>query len=62
MRLQHYIINEAAYPGNIGFTEMCEFYRIANEKQIKEMEEILKEENWDKFRALIYKVLRVKLK
>jgi hypothetical protein len=62
MRLKHFVINEASYHGNIGFTEMCEFYRIASEDQIEEMEKILKKEDWEAFKKLIYKVLRVNLK
>lgn len=55
-------INEASYPGNIGFQEMAEFYRKATPKQIKQMEKIVKNGEFDKFKNLIRKVLGVRLK
>lgn len=56
------IIKEAVYSGNIGFEEMVRFYQVASPKEIKLMEKLLKSENWQKFKALIEKVLGVKLK
>ena len=34
-------INEAAYPGNIGFEEMVKFYKYAMEYEIEEMEKVI---------------------
>jgi enolase len=55
------LICEAAYPGNIGFAEMAKFYQVADDKQIKQMEEIIKNEDWEGFKKLISKVIKVKL-
>lgn len=55
-------INEAAYPGNIGFEEMVKFYREASDKEIQEMEEVIKHDDWNGFRRMIKKVLKVDLK
>jgi len=60
-RLKHYIlkpdnIDEAVYPGNIGFTEMVEFYTMATPYEEKEMVRIIKKGDWIKFRDFIYKV------
>ena len=54
--------DEVVSPNNIGFEEMAKFYQKATPQQIKEMERMFKNENWDKFKSLIYKVLGVKLK
>ena len=56
-----WLITEASYPNNVGFMEMAKFYQIATEEQISEMEEIIKSENWDGFKALIAKTLDVNL-
>ena len=61
-KFKHFIINEAAYDGNIGFQEMAMFYQKATDSEIKQMEKIIKNEDWDAFKNLIYKILRVKLK
>ena len=53
---------EMTYPGNIGFEEMVKFYQEATDTQIKEMETIIKKGDWGKFKLLIQKVLKVKLK
>lgn len=55
-------LDEAAYPGNIGFEELMSFYNNASDKEIKEMEDIIKKNDWMGFRNMIYKVLGVKLK
>ena len=62
MKTFKHMITEAAYPGNVGFVEMAKFYQTANKKQIKQMEDIIKAEDWDGFKELIQKVLNVKLK
>jgi len=56
-----HMISEASYPGNIGFSELVQYYQEANDKQIKEMEKIVKAEDWEGFKKLIQKVLGVKL-
>lgn len=55
------ILNEIAYGGNIGFTEMAAFYQKATPKEIKEMEKVTKAEDWDAFKKLIKRVLDVSL-
>lgn len=62
MRLEHYIINEAAYDANLGFEELCKFYQIASQKELKKLEEILKNEDWESFKRLIKKCLKISLK
>ena len=56
------VLGEAAYPNNIGFAEMVQFYQVASPSRIKDMEAIIKNEDWDGFRTLIQKVTGVKLK
>lgn len=55
-------IKEAAYKFNIGFEEMVRFYNQASPREIRQMEKIVKTNNWQKFKALIKKVLGVELK
>ena len=55
-------VNEAAYAGNIGFEEMVRFYQKASDSDIEKMEKIIKDDDWDGFRAMIKKVLHVDLK
>lgn len=62
MKKFKHMITEAAYPGNVGFMEMAKFYQEADPKQIKEMEKIIKAEDWEGFKKIIQKVLKVKLK
>ncbi len=50
MKFKHYILapgelNEASYPGNIGFEELSAFYKEASKQEIKQMEEILEKED-----------------
>ena len=56
------LLQEAAYPNNIGFAEMAKFFQIATPAQIKKMEKIVKDEDWEGFKSLIQKVVGVKLK
>lgn len=65
--MKHYIVNyknldEAAYDGNIGFEEMCKFYDVATKAEMQKMEEILKKEDWEKFKNLIQDVTGTRLK
>ena len=60
-KLKNYIIGEASYFGNIGFAEMVKFYQIANDKEIEEIEKIIKNNDWDGFKKLIYNKLKIKL-
>jgi enolase len=66
MRLKQYILmpglDEAAYPGNIGFEEMVEFYKVASKSEIAEMEKVIKKGDWNKFKELVTKVTGTKLK
>ncbi len=56
------MITEAAYPGNVGFQEMVEFYREASREDISAMEKIVKRGDWAGFKDLIRKVLKITLK
>ena len=60
-KLKNYIlaptVAEAAYPGNLGFEELMNFYQVASKQEIKEMEKVIKEGDWNKFRLLIKKVI-----
>jgi len=62
MKKWSHLITEASYPGNIGFSEMAKYYKTATPSQLKELEKIIKSEDWDAFKAQIKKVLGVKLK
>ena len=53
---------EASYRMNIGFQEMAAFYNTATKNQIKHMEKIVKDNDWNAFKRLIKKVLNVELK
>jgi enolase len=55
------ILNEMVYGGNIGFQEMAEFYQKATSKEIKQMEKIIRAEDWAGFKKLIKRVLKVTL-
>lgn len=55
-------LGEAAYPGNIGFEEMVEFYNVASKSEITEMEKLIKRADWNKFKDLIKKVTGEELK
>lgn len=54
-------MKEAVNKFNVGFEEMVKFYNEANPKQIKQMEKIVKNNNWLKFKALIKSVLGIEL-
>ena len=54
--------NEAAYPGNLGFVELCKFWDIASKSEKSKMDDILQKEDWIGFKRLINKVVKVKLK
>ena len=67
MKLKKYIfesldVNEVAYPHNIGFQEMVEFFRMAKKSQKMQMEKFIEQEDWEGFKELIRKVIGVKLK
>lgn len=65
-KFQKYILmpglSEAAYPGNVGFEEMVDFYQVASKSEITEMEKIIKKGDWNKFKQLIQKVTGKDLK
>jgi len=66
-RMKQYIINhddlsEAAYPENLGFQELVEFYQKASKSEIDKMERLIKNDDWAEFKKLIYEVLGTKLK
>lgn len=55
-------LDEAAYPGNLGFEEMVKFYKLASKEELKLMEKAIEKGDWDKFKELIQKVINVKLR
>lgn len=67
MRFKRYIlkpgnITEAVYSGNIGFEELTQFYYYASDKEKKQLEVILKNEDWEKFKELIKRVTNINIK
>lgn len=52
---------EMVYKGNLGAMEMMQFYQVASDSDIKKMEKIAKAEDFNEFKKLIFKVLKVKL-
>ena len=55
-------IQEAAYVGNLGFSEMVAFYKKANKDEEKQMDVAVKKNDYSLFKQLIKKVLGVTLK
>lgn len=55
-------LHELAYRYNIGFMEMAKFYQEASPKEIKLMEKLVKENDWEGFKKLIKKIIGVELK
>lgn len=55
-------IQEASYVNNLGFEEMMLFFKKANAADQKKMEDAVENENWEMFKYLIKKVLKVTLK
>lgn len=67
MSIREYILeklDEATYPGNIGFEEMVKFWRTAKKEDIKEMDKLLSKSkpSFDEFKELIRKVVGTELK
>lgn len=54
-------IDEKSYKGNIGFVEMAKFFQKANKTEISQMEQILVDEDWESFKNIINKKLKIKL-
>ena len=55
-------LDEASYMGNIGFVEMCKFWKEASKDEENKMNRIIKNEDWEEFKNLIFSVINVKLK
>lgn len=67
MKIKDYILeslDEASYPGNIGFEEMTMFWKTATKDQIKQMDKILSKPkpSFDEFKKLVREVVGTKLK
>lgn len=62
LREEMIVLDEAAYPGNIGFVEMVQFYQEATPQEIKQMEKIIKRNDFIGFANLIKKTIGVELK
>lgn len=54
-------IEEASYPGNLGFVEMMKFYQLAGKDDIRTMERHLKDGEPNKAWELLKKVTKVNL-
>jgi hypothetical protein len=54
-------LDELSYPGNMGAMEVVQYYKVATPAQEKEMDKIIDAEDWDAFKALIKRVLKVSL-
>jgi hypothetical protein len=54
-------LEEASYPGNLGFIEMVKFYQVAGKEEIKTMEKHLKSNEPNKAWELLKKVTKVNL-
>jgi hypothetical protein len=55
-------MNEVSYKYNIGFQEMVQFYQKASSSEVKKMESLIKNDNWNGFKKLIKDVLGIQLK
>ena len=55
-------LDEAAYPGNVGFEEMVKFYRVASDQEIIKMTNAIENNDWNEFKRIIQKVIGTKLK
>jgi hypothetical protein len=55
------MIAEAAYPSNIGFTELVQFYKVADDSQIKKMQKAIEDEDWQEFKRIIKDAIGVAL-
>lgn len=56
------MITEASYKGNIGVMEMMKLYQKLTSKEIEELEEIIKEEDWKSYKKIVKKHLGIDLK
>lgn len=55
-------LTEAVYKNNIGFVEMVQLYQKASPSEIKELEKLIKEEDWEGYKKIVEKILKIKLK
>ena len=60
-KFKFHLLMDHSYPGNLGFQELCIFYKQANKSEIDEMEDIVERGDWEDFKVLIYQVIGVKL-
>jgi len=56
------MIREASYKNNIGFMEMVQLYQKATPKEIKEIEAIIRKNDWDEYKKIVSRILNIKLK
>ena len=59
-KLKKYL-EEAAFHGNLGFVEMVQLYDKATPEQLKELDKIIKANDWEGYKKLVKKVLGVML-
>ncbi len=52
----------AAYTGNLGMMEMFQFVQVATDEEQKQMDDLVKKEDWEAYKILVKRVIRVELK
>jgi len=46
-------IFEASYKGNVGMVEMMQLYQIMSDKEIKNLERVIADEDWDTYKKIV---------
>lgn len=59
--IEHLNCDEASYQGNLGYSEMIKFYKIASNKDIEEMEMLLKVGDYKAVWKLLQRVTKTNL-
>jgi len=55
------MLKELSYPGNLGAMEIFKFYDVANPKEIKVLDRLMKQKKWKEAWRLIQKTTKVNL-
>ncbi len=55
-------IKTKSFEGNLGFEEMVLLYQKSTPEQLRELENIIKKEDWNGFKKIVKKILGVQLK
>lgn len=69
MKIKHYIMNynkidegASMSEGAVAWDELTLFYKTADKPEIAKMEMMVKKEDWEGFKKLVYSVIGKKLK